>query len=121
MLAVKGAYGILLKLVAQRGTHGRQLCEEVTVLCGEVFPFRPLARELVLEPLEGVHIRVLILVGVIVMGRAVKRECAGTWLAVRRDARAVVDDGGRERTGRELGLGLRGHGGLTVTQLSDVL
>ena len=104
-----GTYGVLLELVTQRGTHGCQLGKEVAVLGSKVFSFCPLACELALKSLEGVHVRVLILVGVIVVGRAVGRERAGAWLAVRRGAGAVVSDGGRKRARRGRG----GHGGQT--------
>lgn len=73
---------------------------------GELFFFCAFARELALEPLEGVHVRVL--VGVIMVGGAVGKERASAWLAIRRSARAVLDGSGREWTGRRLG----GHGRL---------
>lgn len=80
-------------------------------MSGEVLFFSSLARELALKPLEGVHVRVLVLIGVVMVGHAVERGRVGGWLTIRGGASAVVKDGGGEGAGRGLG----GHGGQSMT------
>jgi len=78
----------------------------------EVFFFRPLARKLAFQPLEGVHVWVWVLVGVVVVDHAVDRERDGGWLAVRGGARTVMGGGGREGAGGR-------HGGPTYVTVLD--
>lgn len=58
-------------------------------MVGEIFFFGALVRELALEPLEGIHVWILVLVGVVMMSHAVDKR-AGVWLAVCGCAGGVV-------------------------------